>query len=167
MVNQVDVDTLRLEIDELFRLYPDLADDDVLRADMLDGATDIREVVGGLARMLGEIKSLAGGLHSYIVDLTERRARYGRRQEFVRDLIFKIMESANLKKLELPDATLSMRNNPPHVVGDADPMFLADSLCIIKRTPNRTAIKEALEAGQEVPGFALSNAAPSLMVKVK
>lgn len=168
MENQTDIiNRLRLEIETMLREYPELADDEVLRADMLDGATDIKGALVDLAALLGATKGLASGLHTYIEELCAREERYEHRQEFLRDLIFRVMDSAQLKKLELPHATLSMRNNPPRLVGDADPANLPDDLCSIKRTVDRKAIKAAVEAGRTVEGFQLSNAAPSLMVKVK
>jgi hypothetical protein len=168
MVNQGDVaDRLRLEIETMLREYPELADDDVLRADMLEGATDIRDVLVSLTDTLGTTKALGVGLHDYISELSGRAERYEHRQEFLRDLIFRIMDSAQLKKLELSHATLSLKNNPPRLVGDADPATLPDDLCAIKRSVDRKAVRAALEAGKEIPGFVLSNAAPSLTVRVK
>ncbi|WP_442895039.1 hypothetical protein [Bradyrhizobium sp. AZCC 1578] len=37
----------------------------------------------------------------------------------------------------------------------------------MSRTPDRTAIKEALKTGKTVPGFQLSNATPSLSIRIK
>lgn len=168
MVNQGDVAArLRLEIETMLREYPALADDDVLRVDMLEGSTDIRDVLINLTATLGATKALGAGLHDYIAELSGRFERYEHRQEFLRDLIFRVMDSGQLKKQELPHATLSLKNNPLRLVGDADPATLSDELCHIKRTVNRTAIRTLLEAGGDVPGFVLSNAAPSLVVKVK
>jgi hypothetical protein len=167
MVNYADVDRVRLELEAMLREYPELADDEVLRADMLDGATDYKDILVALASMNSATKALGEGLEHYIVDLRWRADRYEARQVFLRDLIFRVMESAQLKKIELPHATLSLRNNPQRLVGEADPATLPDDLVKITRALNRTKIREAIEAGQIVPGFSLSNAAPSLVVKVK
>jgi hypothetical protein len=45
-----NVDQLRHEIEALVRDYPDLAEDDVLRADMLDGETEITGVLTALVK---------------------------------------------------------------------------------------------------------------------
>lgn len=168
MVNQGDVaDRLRLEIETMLREYPMLADDDVLRADMLEGATDFRDVLAELGHRYGDAVALHGGLHDYIGELAGRLQRYEHRKEFLRDLIYRVMDTAQLKKVELPEVTFGFRNNPPRLTGDVDPAELPDDLCTIKRSVNRTAVRTALEAGKDIPGFALSNAAPSLTVRVK
>lgn len=171
MVNPIDVDHLRLEIETMLREYPELADDEELRADMLEGLTNITEVLIAVNRRYAETKALAAGLHAYIAELLgpleAREQRYEHRQEFLRDLIYRVMDSAQLKKIELPEVTLSLKANPPRLIGDADPELLPDDLCDIKRSINRKKIRAAIEAGKEVAGFVLSNAAPSLVVRVK
>ena len=39
----------------------------------------------------------------------ERKARMIRREEAMRTLMFAVMEAANLRKVELPEATISLR----------------------------------------------------------
>jgi hypothetical protein len=162
-----NVDEVRLQIEAILRDYPDLADDPVALFDTLDGATNLREVLVDLGRRLGLNAAMLEGLEAYIGDLHTRAGRFERRELYLRDLMFHLMDSAQLKKIELPEVTLSLRNSPPKLVGEADPDLLPDDLVYIKRTVNRTAIKAAIEAGQHVEGFALSNAAPSLTVKIK
>ena len=81
--------------------------------------------------------------------------------------MLRILQAAELKKVELPEATLSQRNSPPQLVGNVDPELLPDDLCRIKREPNKTAIKEALLKGDLVPGMYLSNSPPSLTISTR
>jgi hypothetical protein len=162
-----DADALRREIERLLLDYPELADDDVLRADMLDGSTDIGDILTSLIHTIQDTTALKEGTEARLDELKARGERFTKRTKFVRALIFKIMETAKLKKLELPEATLSIRNNPQQIVGDPDAAALPDELVRIKREPDKQKIREALLAGQEVPGCALSNAPPSLMIGVK
>lgn len=162
-----DADMLRIDIEHLLSQYPDLADDEVLRADMLEGSTDIREILTGLNRTLEDTKALIDGMQGRLEDLAARRARFRQRGEFVRDLMLRILESAQLRKLELPEVTLSTKNNPQQIIGEPDAETLPDDLVKVTRAPDRKKIREALIAGQEVPGVILSNAPPSLMVRVK
>lgn len=167
MANFNSVNQLRIEIDAMLREYPELADDEELRADMLEGATDIKEILSSLGRSLDNAKGLAAGVHSRIEELCAREQRFGTRIDFIRDLIFRVMDSAQLKKIELPEVTLSLKNNPQQLVGQGDAETMPDDLVNIKRTIDRKKVRAAIEAGQEVPGFTLSNAPPSLMVRVK
>ena len=83
------------------------------------------------------------------------------------DKLRKIMEAAELRKVELPEATISMAKGQSRLVGDCDPSGLADNFCRIKRELDRAAIKSELAAGGQVPGFYLSNAEPYLTIRTK
>jgi hypothetical protein len=164
---ETQTDQLRSQIEALLREYPDLADDDILRADMLEGETDIREIVTSINRMIEDGKALKDGTQARLDDLSDRRARFQKRIDFGRDLIRKILEAAQISKLELPEVTASLKNNPQQLIGDPDPNVLPDELVKITRAPDRAKIKEALARGLTVPGFTLSNAPPSLSLRVK
>jgi hypothetical protein len=164
---ETQVNALRLQIEALLREYPELADDEFLRADMLDGETDLRDVLTILHRMIEDTKALREGTQPRIDDLMARSRRFQKRIDFGRDLIAKILETANLKKLELAEATFSLRKGYPQLVGDPDPNVLPDELVKIARTADRKKIKEALEQGQAVEGCSLSNAPPMLTIRIK
>jgi hypothetical protein len=100
-------------------------------------------------------------------NLKDRRARFARRVETLRGLILKVMQSAELKRIELADVTLSQRASQPQIIGELDAATLPDDLVKITRVPDRTAIRKALLEHREVPGVFLSNAPPGLMIKVK
>lgn len=161
------VDQLRIQIEALIRDYPDLADDEMLRADMLDGSTNIQEVLTALFHSVDDNKMMVEATTARLQELTERRARFTRRVEFLRELMLQVLQSANLKKLELAEATLSQRNVAPQIVGEVDPEALPDDLCRIKREADRTAIREALLANRKLPGLGLSNSPPTLTINVK
>ena len=76
------------------------------------------------------------------------------------------MVATDLPKLELPEATLSIRKGQQQVIGDAD-INMPDEYWKYSRDLDRTKIKTALKDGKTVPGFALSNAAPSLNIRIK
>lgn len=160
-------DTLRQQIEAILREYPDLADDEILRADMLEGETDIRELVTSVNRMIEDAKALREGTQARLDDLLARKGRFQQRVDFGRDLILKILEAAQIRKLELPEVTASIKNNPQQLIGDPDVNALPDELVKVTRSPDKTKIKDALVRGLVVPGFTLSNAPPSLTLRVK
>jgi hypothetical protein len=96
-----------------------------------------------------------------------RQERFERREKAMRAMEFKIMEAANIKKAELPEATLSIRNGQQKLIGEPDLDFVPFEFIRVKREIDRNAIKEALKAGQTVTGFELSNAEPSLSIRTK
>lgn len=162
-----DVDQLRIQIETLLRQYPELADDEVLRADMLDGATDIEAVLTSLFRSSSRDKSMADAITVRIDQLSARRARFRARVEFLRGLMLKVLQSADRKKFELAEATLSQRASQPQIVGEVDVDALPDDLVKITREANRTAIREALLARRQLPGLSLSNSPPALTITTK
>jgi hypothetical protein len=78
-----------------------------------------------------------------------------------------ILDAAQLRKIELPEGTVYLKNNAPQIVGEVDGDKLPDDLVKIERKPDRTKIKEALKAGQAIEGLALSNSPPSIVVMVR
>ena len=55
----------------------------------------------------------------------------------------------------------------PRVIGEPDVNVLPEALCRVTRVPDKKAIREALERGDLIPGCVLSNAIPTLMIRVK
>jgi hypothetical protein len=158
---------VRQQIENLKVSHPELLEDDESWLASLESETKFEELLTQVIRRIEDTKALAEGTAGRLTELQERKARMLLRMESLRNLLFKLMESAELAKLELPEATISVRKGTPQLVGEADPASLPDDLCKISRSPDRTAIKEALKTGKEVPGFSLSNATPSLSIRIK
>ncbi len=154
------------EIANLVLHYPELAEDEQLRADMVEGETEAFEFLSQVVRSIGENKALAAGTAEYAKELIERKARIERRVEAFRALAFSVMQKADLRKAELPEATLSVRAGTQRVVITEEER-LPDTCIKIVRSPDKTAIKDKLLLGEDVPGAFLSNAEPSLSIRVK
>jgi hypothetical protein len=163
---RLDPAVVAQQIANLLLLYPDLADDEQLRADMVEGSTDAFDLLREIERRRRETETLIAGLDATLRDLQHRSARLDLRVRAMRDLIFKIMNLADLRKVELPEATLSIRAGTPKVIV-TDEVLIPDELCRIKREPDKTKIKELLLDGQHVEGTVLSNAKPSIAIRTK
>lgn len=164
---RLDPRIIQQQIANLILSYPEIGDDEILRADMIEGETDAFELLTSIVRQIEDAKALQDGTGERLEELKARKDRFGRRIDGLRKLAFNIMECAELAKAELPEATLSLRAGQAQLVGEADPALLPDDLCKISRAPDRTKIKDALKAGQTVPGFELSNSPPSLSIRIK
>lgn len=163
---RLDPQIIQQQIAGLLIEYPELAEDEILYADMIEGATDAFEFLTEIVRRIEDTKALSDGTAERIRELTERKARFDRRTEGWRAMAFKVMNTADMKKVELPTATLSIRNGAPQVVIHDSTSLPADCLRI-KTEPDKTAIKEKLKAGGAVPGAYLSNSEPTLSILVK
>jgi hypothetical protein len=158
---------IRQSIENLKIAHPELLDDDEAWVATLESETDFNEILTTIVRRIEDTKALVIGTKDRFEELKSRKDRFEHRVETLRDLVFKIMHAADLAKVELPEATLSLRAGAQQLIGDAHPESLPDELCKISRDLNRTAIKEALKTGQTVPGFELSNSPPSLSIRIK
>jgi len=163
----LDPALVKHQIDNLLVQYPELAEDEQLRADMIEGATSAFEFLRLIERKRQDACAMAGGIATNIAELSLRQGRFERRDQAMRAIAKKVMDAAQLQKVELPEATLSIRKGQQKLIGDADADLMPDAFVKTERKLNRTAIKEAIENGLVVPGFELSNGEPTLAVRIK
>ncbi len=157
---------VRMQIEKFLADHPILADDEMLRADMLEGSTSLHEAAREMVRKIGERQALIAGLEIWMDTLTQRINRLGLGVDGARRILFLLMQSAGLRHLQLPEATLSIRSGSPKVI-ITDEAVLPDAFVRIKREPDKARIKVALQDGTQVPGATLSNAEEYITVRTK
>lgn len=163
---RLDPTIIQHEITNLLVQFPELAEDLLLRADMIEGATEAHEFLRLVEKKRQEACTMVGAIASNIAELDQRLGRFERREKAMRQLMFKILETADLKRVELPEATLSIRNGPQKVIITNDAL-IPEILCRIKREPDKTRIGKLLKDGNPVQGAELSNAEPTLSIRTK
>ena len=169
MSHRLDPTFVRSQIELLRISHPGIWDDgdEQLLADMLEAETGLYEfLITLMRRALIDDDAVVRGTEAIMADMKARRVRYELRIEAARTLAFKLMQQADVRKIELPIATLSIRAGQVRVVV-TDEAAIPDEYCRIKREPNKPIIKEHIEQGINVPGAELSNAEPTLAVRVK
>ena len=154
------------EVDNLLLLYPQLAEDEDLRRDMLEGSTSFMEYLILLTKRIGETKNAIAGTKIWRDEILQRVERLEQQHAFYRAVIFRLMERADLHKIPLDIATLRVQAGTRKVV-ITDDKLVPDSLCRIERYPNKSVIAEILKNGNPVPGAELSNSEPHLVVSFK
>jgi hypothetical protein len=164
---RLDPSIIRQQISNLLLQCPELQEDEVLRADMIEGETEAFDFLRIVERQRQEAASMAGAIASNIAELGLRQERFERREKAMRGLAFKVMEAADLRKAELPEATYSIRNGQQKLVGDVPTDHVPEQYRRVKIEIDRAAIKDALKNGSVIPGFELSNAEPGLSVRTK
>lgn len=146
-------------------------DDDDLMNDMIEGESDVMEKVSRLLRWMALQEANAEALKVVEADFAGRRARYSERVQWARTALSRFMDAVGIKKVERPEATVSIRDAGASVIyaDDFDVEKLPATLIVTKttKTADRKAVKEALEAGTEIPGARLSNGGRVLTVRVK
>jgi hypothetical protein len=154
---------LETKIRSLLVEYPELNDDEEFKMNVLEGETDFHRILTSLVRKAQFAGSIATGIAEEARRLGDRKRRYERQEDFNRALIKEVMEIAEIRKAELPLATLVISNKSASVI-ITDETLLPDNLVRIKREPNKTEIKKALEAGP-VAGAELSNGGTTLVIR--
>lgn len=162
----VDAQNVRAEIATLLEAYPELAEDEELRLDMLEGETDLREIVSRALDVRQEAETMSAAIKLRIADLGTRKARYDKRGEAMKRLIKSIMQTAQQDKLALPDASLSI-TKPRESVNVIDLDALPQGYFKIERKADRTAIKEAIQSGETIPAAELALGESGLTIRVK
>lgn len=163
----MNIDLVRQQIANLEMRFPQLIEDAEAWALSIDSETGTFDVLRQIERRRQEAASMADAIASNIAELEIRQARFIEREKAMRSLAFNVMEIAGLKKAEFAEATYSIRNGQQKLIGDATPDMMPNAFVRTKLELDRTAIKEALQAGSIVPGFELSNAEPTLSIRTK
>jgi len=154
---------LRTELIEVYGLEPD---DDAL-TDTIDGEADLGDQIHKLLQHACEQELFAEALDKRIAEYKARKDRLNRAAKAIRQHVAEAALEAGMKQLPRPDMTVSFGMTKPGVAGEADPDQLPDDLVKVKRVLNMTAIKEAVEAGRDVPGFYRTNGRPTVRVLTK
>jgi hypothetical protein len=158
------VDQARRDLNALLAANPELEEDEVLRLDMIEGTTNALHILDMLIQAERNTLGLEDAIEQEIDRLKKRQDRFTHRRAAIRKYIMQIMESANLKKVERPAATVSISAGRPKVV-IMDEKELPMQFFRIKKEPDKEAIKNALVNGDyPIPGATLSNPEPVLRI---
>ena len=157
------VDQARRDLETLLAINPELAEDDVLRLDMIEGETTALDILDKLIQAEREAKVLQEGITAEMDRLSKRMWRFVDRQRLIRKYIMQIMEAANLRKVERPAATVSIANGRPKVV-IIDESLIPHAFTRTKTEIDKESIGKTLKAMGEVPGATLSNPEPQLRI---
>lgn len=164
---RLDPRIVQQQIANLRTAYPELIEDGEAWLLALESETELDRLLTAIVRQIEDAKALVVGTSDRMTELQQRAERFQHRVESLRSVAFKMLDASGLPKVELPEATLSIRKGQPQLVGEADPTSLPDELCKVSRTVDRTKVKDALKDGATVAGYSLSNSPPSLTIRIK
>lgn len=148
----------------LLNLRDILADDEEAKADTIEGETNLLEAIQSAVARLGEIESMKDGIKVYADGLAKRKSRLEDQAEHIRAAILAAMSIAEIKKLELPIATISVAATPPKALPIMESEIPSQ---FWKRSDPKLDLRALLAALKEgpVPGAELSNGGESLKIK--
>ena len=154
------------QVAELARKIRDLAgDDDLTFTDTLDGETDTIRAARGAVRTIQAMEAMQKAAAELSMRYSERAKSFGERADRARSALGHFLAEIGEKRQLLPEGSVTLAVGRSGLTGDSEATTLPDDLVKITRTPNRTAIKAALDAGRTVPGYHINNAAPRLQIR--
>lgn len=139
-------------------------DEETVR-DTIEGETDLHGALAEVVAMLTDAEVMAEGLMAKAKEFDARLKRYEDRIDFLRSAIEQAMLIGELRKLELPEATLSLGNRAATVVITDETAIPAKFWKPLDAVLDKTALKQALKDKQDVPGATLGNGTLSLTVR--
>lgn len=136
-------------------------------ADTVEGLTDLNEILAAIIRSALKDEAFAKGLKGRIAEMEDRLQRLQDRASNRRAIVKDMMGELDLKKIEAPDFTASLRAGMPSLVVIDE--ALVPSIYWEPRDPKlrRSELAADLKLGTDVPGAALSNPEPVLSVRTR
>jgi len=161
---EIAAEIVRTQIAAVLSEFPELADDEGLRADTLEGETDLHELLTVIEDLEAEAGDMCAAITEREAVLADRRRRFERKRQAMRMLALRVMEVGSVRQVTLPTATLPVLHGRlrPHVTDEA---VLPDEFWRISRSPDLKAIGTAVADGLTVPGVTVTNGASSLAIR--
>jgi len=163
---KVDIADFKAHWTQLLASFPELEDDADLRSDMLEAETELHTLVTRLLRRKLDARVMASAIKERKQEIADRQARFERQEDGYTALLKSLLIAADVDKVTLPDATVSI-TKPRVVVEITDEAAIPQGFVEIKRIPKKTEIKKALEAGEEIPGAVLGLSDDGIMVRAR
>lgn len=157
---------LNAEFEELYNLLCDLPDDDqeALEAyyTTLEGIQgEIDQKMENIACFIKQLNADAAALKAERDAIDARMKTKQHKADRLKAMLQDALVNAGLKRLEMPKAKISLRQNPPSVIITDLSMIAASAYIkprVIKEADvDKTAIKAAIQSGEEVPGAMLES----------
>ena len=141
--------------------------DEQTLADTVEGLTDLHEILAAIVRAALADEALARGLKCRISDMQCRLDRLEDRAAKRRQIAREVMVELDLKKLNAPDFTASIREGMPSLI-----VLNEDAVPSIYWQPSEPRLKRQelayeLKQGAEIEGVALSDPEPILSVRTR
>lgn len=165
--------TVRAMLDSGATVTEDAQDYDYEQAlrDTLDGiGGELEDKAADIAVIIKEMSAEAAALREEEYNLAERRRAKENRVRWLTQYLADNMQAAGLAKVDKPRATLSFRKSKGVRIDDEEGFILwaeeagQSRFLNVKTTVNKTAIRDALKAGDELPGAVIEER-QSLQIK--
>lgn len=142
-----------------------ITDDPEAIRDTIEGETNLHDAIAAVMDAIRDDEASVLGLVAMIEKLKDRKTRIEERMDRRRTAIEQAMCIGELRSLELPDATLFLRNVAPAVEITDESRIPAQFWKPRDPTLDKSALKDALQNGSQIPGAVLGNGGISLTIR--
>ena len=141
-------------------------DDQDTFLDTLDGETDAMDILGTLIKERNEVLGNEAALKELAKQYKERADRMNAKADAIAQTMGHLLDAMGERKVQHPFATVS-RTKPRARVVIEDEHQIPTQLMKVKKSPDLTAIKAQMDAGEYVPGAAIALGNEGVTVRVK
>lgn len=142
-----------------------MTDDDEAIRDTIEGATDLHAAITAVEADIREDEIFVRGADSIIETLTARKTRFEDRIARRRAAIEQAMVIGELRTLELPDATITLKAVPPKVEITDESKIPAAYWKQPEPALDKSALKAALKDNIAIPGAQLGNGSVTIQIR--
>lgn len=141
-----------------------VGEDDEMIETAVEGETNLHEALYEAMRRLAEIEALGSAIGEMIDKLKARKERFAKQADSIRTAMCVAMEIGEVKKLEFPIGTVSLRSVPPSVQIDDESAIPARFWKTRDPQIDKRELLKALK-DETIPGASLS--APGTTISVR
>lgn len=160
-----------IRLDEIRRIAEWLTevceDDERLFADMTEAESPAQDLLEQVYDRIASDEELLAGIKERQEALAERKKRLEHRRDMNREAIGKILRAAGIKKAELVECTVSVREGKPKLIVN-DPDAVPAEYTRMNVEVDKKAINEAFADAEELPNWlAVSPATDVVSIRSK
>jgi len=141
-------------------------DDQDTFLDTLDGETDAMDILGALIKERNEMLGNEAALKELAKQYKERADRMNAKADAIAQTMGHLLDAMGERKVQHPFATVSRTKARMRVVIE-DEHQIPTQLMKVKKSPDLTAIKAQMDAGEYVPGAAIALGNEGVTVRSK
>lgn len=140
-------------------------DDPQLVIDMIEGETDLLEAIASLDADMIDAETMQSGLAAKIEELKGRSDRIKAGVEKAREAVLAAMTKAGLQQVKTPFATFTRKAVPPKPIVTDESLLPGKFWKLPPPTIDKTAVNDAVKAGEDIPGVIMSNGSETIQVR--
>ncbi|MBK8255647.1 MAG: siphovirus Gp157 family protein [Polyangiaceae bacterium] len=142
-----------------------IGDDEDMALTAVEGETSLIETITNAVDRMNVLDAYTEALNIQIKTLSERKSRFEAQHDRIKAAVCVAMQQANLRKLELHTATLSIKAVAAKAEITDEALIPSKFWKAADPKLDRKALLDALKAKEAVPGATLSNGGETLSIR--